>query len=76
MRDVKRECVCDCTRCRLTLTHTHTLKLAEDVLGVCHSPNGRLLAVALLDSTIKVFFRDTLKVPCLASSQTVISITV
>lgn len=47
---------------RLTLVHTHTLKLSEGVLGVCHSPNGRLLAVALLDSTIKVFFRDTLKV--------------
>lgn len=47
---------------RLTLAHTRSLKLSEDVLGVCHSPNGRLLAVALLDSTIKVFFTDTLKV--------------
>ena len=26
-----------------------------------HSPDGRLLAVSLLDSTIKVFFEDTLK---------------
>ncbi len=48
--------------CRLTLVPTRTLKLSEDVLGVCHSPNGRLLAVSLLDSTIKIFFTDTLKV--------------
>ena len=47
---------------RLSLSLTRTLKLSEDVLGVCYSPNGRLLAVALLDSTIKVFFADTLKV--------------
>ncbi len=47
---------------RLTLTLLRTLKLSEDVLGVCHSANGRLLAVALIDSTIKVFFTDTLKV--------------
>jgi U3 small nucleolar RNA-associated protein 12 len=25
------------------------------------SPNGKFLAVALLDSTVKVFYRDTLK---------------
>jgi len=41
---------------------TRTLKLSEEVLGVCCSPSGRLLAVALLDSTMKVFFTDTLKV--------------
>ena len=27
-----------------------------------HSPNQKLLLVALLDSTVKVFFSDTLKV--------------
>ena len=46
----------------LTLEHVKTLKMDEDVLGVKLSPNQRLVAVALLDSTIKVFFTDTLKV--------------
>ncbi len=48
--------------CRLTVCLTRTLKLSEDVLGVCPSPSGHVLAVALLDSTVKVFFTDTLKV--------------
>ena len=38
-----------------------TLKMSDDVLSVCHTPDGRLLAAALLDSTVKVFFTDTLK---------------
>jgi U3 small nucleolar RNA-associated protein 12 len=38
------------------------LKLDDDVLCVRISPNSRLVAVALLDSTVKVFFMDTLKV--------------
>lgn len=46
---------------QLTLKHVRTLKLEEDVLGVRFNPDQRLLAVALLDSTIKVFFVDTLK---------------
>lgn len=46
---------------RLSLNHTRTLQLDEDVLAVCHSPNGRLLAVSLLDCTVKVFYTDTLK---------------
>ncbi|KAJ1537579.1 hypothetical protein HK405_014526, partial [Cladochytrium tenue] len=44
----------------LTLHHTRTLKLSEDVLGVCHSRDGRLLAVSLLDCTVKVFYADSL----------------
>ena len=44
------------------MCHVRTLKMAEDVLSVCHSPDQRLLAVALLDATVKVFFADTLKV--------------
>ncbi len=28
---------------------------------MCITPNNRLIAVALLDSTVKVFFMDTLK---------------
>ncbi|OAJ41906.1 hypothetical protein, variant [Batrachochytrium dendrobatidis JEL423] len=46
---------------RATLVHTRTLKMSEDVLCVRQSPDGRLLAVALLDSTIKIFYYDTLK---------------
>ncbi|RPD67061.1 WD40 repeat-like protein [Lentinus tigrinus ALCF2SS1-7] len=45
----------------LTLVHIRTLKMTDDVLCVRYSPNGKLLAVALLDSTVKVFYQDTLK---------------
>lgn len=49
----------------LSLVHTRTLKLSEDVLCVRYSHHTEadklLLAVALLDSTVKVFFEDTLK---------------
>lgn len=43
------------------LVHVKTLKMTDDVLSVKYSPDGRLLAVSLLDSTVKVFFADTLK---------------
>jgi U3 small nucleolar RNA-associated protein 12 len=46
---------------RMTLYHTRTLKLHDDVLCVRVSPDGKLLAVALLDLTVKVFYMDTLK---------------
>ncbi|KAK3268664.1 Dip2/Utp12 protein [Cymbomonas tetramitiformis] len=46
---------------QLRLRHTRTLKLAEDVLCVRLGPKGKLLAASLLDSTIKVFFADSLK---------------
>lgn len=45
----------------LSLQHRNTLKLDETVLGVKLSGNGKFLAVALLDSTVKLFFVDTLK---------------
>merc|ERR1719410_94626 len=45
----------------LTLEHRRTLKMDEDVLAVKFSPDHKLLAVALLDSTVKVFFADSLK---------------
>ncbi|CAE6481027.1 unnamed protein product [Rhizoctonia solani] len=45
----------------VTIAHVRTLKMSEDVLSVRYSPNSKLLAVALLDSTVKVFFQDTLK---------------
>jgi U3 small nucleolar RNA-associated protein 12 len=44
----------------LRLSHTRTLRLAEDVLCVRLSPDGRLLAVALLDATVKVLANDGL----------------
>ncbi|XP_065906408.1 WD repeat-containing protein 3-like [Dysidea avara] len=46
---------------KLTMSHTRTLKMTEDVLCVKYSPNQKLLVVSLLDSTVKVFFADTLK---------------
>jgi len=46
---------------QLRLVHTRTLKVADDILSVRFSPDGRLLAVALLDNTVKVFFVDSLK---------------
>lgn len=46
---------------KLTMKHAKTLKLTDDVLSVRFSPDAKLLAVALLDSTVKVFFADTLK---------------
>lgn len=46
---------------RLSVIHTRTLQLQEDALAIKLSDDGRLVAVSLLDSTIKVFFVDTLK---------------
>lgn len=44
------------------MKHTRTLQLEEDVLCVKFSPDHRLLAVSLLDCTVKIFYTDTLKV--------------
>ena len=46
---------------RLRLAHTRTLKVSDDILSVRFSPDSRLIAVALLDNTVKVFFVDSLK---------------
>lgn len=46
---------------RLKLAHTRTLKVNDDILSLCFSPDSRLLAVATLDNTVKVFFADSLK---------------
>lgn len=35
--------------------------MTDDVLAVKYSPDNKLLAVSLLDSTVKVFFQDSLK---------------
>ncbi|KAJ8983271.1 hypothetical protein NQ317_007171 [Molorchus minor] len=45
----------------LSLLHTRTLKLEDTVLCVRVSANGKFIAVALLDSTVKIFFVDTFK---------------
>eukprot|EP00096_Caligus_rogercresseyi_P002215 TRINITY_DN14293_c0_g1_i1.p1 TRINITY_DN14293_c0_g1~~TRINITY_DN14293_c0_g1_i1.p1 ORF type:complete len:489 (+),score=134.31 TRINITY_DN14293_c0_g1_i1:243-1709(+) len=45
----------------LSLVHTRTLQLDQDVLAVKMSPDGRFIAVALLDTKIKVFFTDSFK---------------
>ncbi|XP_006813674.2 WD repeat-containing protein 3 [Saccoglossus kowalevskii] len=46
---------------RLSVSHVRTLQMDDDVLCVKYTPDQRLLAVALLDNTVKVFFTDTLK---------------
>lgn len=46
----------------LSLLHRRTLKVDDAVLCVRISPNSKLIAVALLDMTVKVFFLDTFKV--------------
>lgn len=40
----------------LSLRHTRTCKMSDDVLAVKITPDGRLLALALLDSTVQVCF--------------------
>ncbi|KAF4021436.1 hypothetical protein G4228_013321 [Cervus hanglu yarkandensis] len=49
------------TQKRLSVKQTRTLQLDEEVLCVSYSPNQKLLAVSLLDCTVKVFYVDTLK---------------
>jgi len=43
------------------LTQSRILKVNDDVLSVQFSPDSKLLAVATLDNTVKVFFVDSLK---------------
>ena len=44
----------------LSIVLARTLTLTDDVLCVRHSPNGKYVAVGLLDSTVKLFHSDTL----------------
>ncbi|OCK83859.1 WD40 repeat-like protein [Lepidopterella palustris CBS 459.81] len=46
---------------RLRLVQSRVLKVSEDILNLCFSPDSRLLAVSTLDNTVKVFFVDSLK---------------
>ena len=43
------------------LAHARTLKVLDDILSLRFSPDSRLLALSLLDNTVKVFFVDSLK---------------
>lgn len=49
------------TYSKMKLKHTKSLELGEDILSVKLSPDSRLVAVSLLDNTVKVFFADSLK---------------
>lgn len=46
---------------KLKLVQSKVLKVSDDILSLKFSPDSKLLAVSLLDSTVKVFFADTLK---------------
>ncbi len=46
---------------QLSIAHSRTLTMTDDVLCVRVSPDGKLLAVSLLDSTVRVFFTESLK---------------
>lgn len=45
----------------LTASPARSLKMNDDVQVVAVSPDGKFIAVALLDSTVKVFYMDSLK---------------
>ena len=45
----------------LSIVHVRSLQLEEGVTCVSLSADGRLVAVGLLDSTVKIFFVDSLK---------------
>lgn len=46
---------------KMTLKNSTKLEFSDDVLAVKFSPDFRFFAASLLDNTIKVYYRDTLK---------------
>lgn len=46
---------------RLKLTQTRQLKVSDDVLSICFSPDEKYMALSTLDNTVKLFFVDSLK---------------
>ena len=46
---------------RLGMAVKSSVTMEDDVLAVTYSPDGKLLAVALLDTTVKIFFTDSMK---------------
>ncbi|KAH6998260.1 WD40-repeat-containing domain protein [Ilyonectria sp. MPI-CAGE-AT-0026] len=49
------------TTAKLKLVQSRVTKVSDDILSLKFSPDAKLLAVALLDNTVKVFFVDSLK---------------
>lgn len=49
------------SKSKLTIEQDRTLQFQEGITDVKVSPNGKLVAVALLDSTVRVHFLDTFK---------------
>eukprot|EP00039_Didymoeca_costata_P011043 m.151691 g.151691 ORF g.151691 m.151691 type:complete len:894 (+) comp15042_c0_seq2:206-2887(+) len=45
----------------VSCSNVKTLKMSDDVMCVKYSPDQRLIAISLIDTTVKVFFADTLK---------------
>ncbi|CAM8897363.1 unnamed protein product [Rhodiola kirilowii] len=45
----------------LTVSNTRTLSMNDDVICVAISPDAKYIAIALLDSTVKVYYVDSLK---------------
>lgn len=46
---------------KLTLVHTRILKTTDDIMALKFTPDGKYLAIATLDTTVKIFFTDSLK---------------
>ncbi|CAJ2650069.1 unnamed protein product [Trifolium pratense] len=46
---------------QLTVSNVRTMRMNDDVLVVAISPDAKYIAVALLDSTVKIHFVDSLK---------------
>jgi len=46
---------------RLSMAVKSTVTMEDDILAVAYSPDGKLLAVALLDTTVKILFADSMK---------------
>lgn len=46
---------------RLSLVQSRILKVSDDILSLRFSPDSQLIAIALLDNTVKVFYVDSLK---------------
>jgi U3 small nucleolar RNA-associated protein 12 len=45
----------------LTLEHKRSLKMPDDVLCVAIDNNGKYIAIGMIDTSLKIFFADTLK---------------
>ncbi|KYQ90125.1 WD40 repeat-containing protein [Tieghemostelium lacteum] len=46
---------------KLSLSLSQTMKMESDVMALKYSSNFKVLAISLLDNTVKIFYADTLK---------------